>query len=140
MGKVSAAEPAVVLERPDAAWAGVFTGEGFDPVDGANRVAALTRAVDAVYGAVREGEATLAVGVAAFGHGWGSVHGMRTDKARRGEGLAARVLTGLARAAGERGTPQMFLQVEEANAAARSLYARAGFSTAWRYFYWSRKG
>lgn len=142
MAQVSAtqggAEPAEVLASPDAAWAGVFTGEGFDPVDGANRVAALTRSPDAVYGAVREGEATLAVGVAAFGHGWGSVHGMRTDKARRGEGLAARVLTGLARAANERGIARVFLQVEEANAPARALYARAGFTTAWRYLYWSR--
>jgi ribosomal protein S18 acetylase RimI-like enzyme len=32
----------------------------------------------------------------------------------------------------------MFLQVEEENAGARSLYRRAGFTKAWRYFYWSR--
>lgn len=140
MRRVTGAEPAALLAKPDDGWAAVFTGEGFDPVDGANRVAALTRSPDAVYGVVREGERTLAVGVAAFGHGWASVHGMRTDRTRRGEELAARVLAGLAEAAAERGIARVFLQVEEGNAPARSLYARAGFTPAWRYFYWSRKG
>jgi ribosomal protein S18 acetylase RimI-like enzyme len=130
--------PADVLAAPDAGWAGVFTGQGFDPVDGANRVRALTRSPEAVYGAVREGDATLAVGAAAFGEGWMSVHGMRTAKDRRGEGLAGRVLAGLAGAAAQRGVERVFLQVEEGNTPARSLYRRAGFSPAWRYFYWSK--
>lgn len=138
MRAVSGAPPAEVLERPDAGWAKVFTGEGFDPVDGANRVAALTRSPDAAYGAVREGQETLAVGAAAFGHGWASVHGMRTARDRRGEGLAGRVLAGLAEAAQARGIDKVFLQVEEANAPARALYRRAGFERVWRYFYWSR--
>jgi ribosomal protein S18 acetylase RimI-like enzyme len=139
-GMIAAArgEAAAIAGVPDANWASVFTSEGFDPADGANRVAALTRSPDAVYGGVSEGERMLAVGVAAFGHGWASVHGMRTDKARRGEGLAGRVLAGLAGAAQSRGIDQMFLQVEEENAGARSLYRRAGFAKVWRYFYWSR--
>lgn len=139
MRAVTQGAPADILERPDAAWAGVFTSEGFDPIDGANRVAALTRSPDAAYGAVREDGRTLAVGVAAFGQGWASVHGMRTDKARRGEGLAGRVLAGLAEAATARGVGRVFLQVEEGNAPARALYRRAGFERAWRYFYWSRR-
>jgi ribosomal protein S18 acetylase RimI-like enzyme len=139
-GMIAAArgEPAGVSDQPDAGWAGVFTSEGFDPIDGANRVAALTRSPDAVYGAIREGGATLAVGVAAFGAGWASVHGMRTQAARRGEGLAGRVLAGLAKAAQARGIDRIFLQVEEGNHGARSLYRRAGFAPTWRYFYWSR--
>lgn len=139
-GMIAAArgEPAAVASAPDAGWARVFTSEGFDPADGASRVAALTRSPDAVYGGVAEGDLTLAVGVAAFGHGWASVHGMRTDKARRGEGLAGRVLAGLAHAAQARGIEQVFLQVEEGNEGARSLYRRCGFQRAWRYFYWSR--
>lgn len=139
-GMIAAARggPACVSQAPDAGWASVFTSEGFDETDGRNRVAALTRSPDAVYGAIAEGERTLAVGVAAFGHGWASVHGMRTDQARRGEGLAGRVLSGLANAAQSRGVEQVFLQVEEANTGARCLYRRAGFTQAWRYFYWSR--
>lgn len=131
-------EPAAVTDAPGAGWADVFTSEGFDPADGANRVAALTRSPDAVYGGISDGGRTIAVGVAAFGHGWASVHGMRTDQARRGEGLAGRILAGLGGAAQARGIGQVFLQVEEGNTGARSLYRRAGFSHAWRYFYWSR--
>lgn len=139
-GMIAAArgEPAAVAAAPDAGWARVFTSEGFDPTDGASRVAALTRSPDAVYGGLAEDGHTLAVGVAAFGHGWASVHGMRTDKARRGEGLAGRVLAGLAHAAQARGIEQVFLQVEEANEGARSLYRRCGFQRAWRYLYWSK--
>jgi ribosomal protein S18 acetylase RimI-like enzyme len=139
-GMIAAArgEPAAVASAPDAGWAAVFTSEGFDAADGANRVAALTRSPDAIYGGVSDRERTIAVGVAAFGHGWASIHGMRTDKARRGEGLAGRVLAGLAREAQVRGNDRVFLQVEEGNHGARSLYRRAGFESAWRYFYWSR--
>ena len=138
MRAVSGAAPAVLANRPDAGWQAVFLGEGFDPVDGAHRVQALGRAPDALYASVREGGETLAVGMAAFGHGWASVHGMRTARARRGEGLAARVLAGLALASLERGLARLFLQVEEDNAAARSLYLRAGFTPAWCYAYWAQ--
>lgn len=138
LARFTSSPPADLLERPDAGWAAVFTGEGFDPRDGADRVAALSRSPEAAYGAVREGDVTLAVGAVAFGHGWASVHGMRTARARRGEGLAGRVLTALGAAAQARGVERMFLQVEEANHGARSLYRRAGFEARWRYFYWSR--
>ncbi|MDF2901044.1 MAG: GCN5-related N-acetyltransferase [Phenylobacterium sp.] len=140
IGMIAAArgEAASTADAPAANWASVFTSEGFDPADGANRVAALTRSPDAVYAGISESERMLAAGVAAFGHGWASVHGMRTDQARRGEGLAGRVLSGLAGAAQLRGIDRVFLQVEEGNTGARSLYRRAGFTKAWRYFYWSR--
>lgn len=130
--------PAEIAERPDDAWAAVFLGEGFDPVDGAYRVKALSRSPGARFGMVRDGDKTIAVGCGSFGHGWASVHGMRTDLSRRGEGLAGRVLVGLAGEAMSRGIDRAFLQVEEKNAPARSLYRRAGFTPAWRYFYWSK--
>lgn len=136
---VTSAEPAQVSDRPDEAWAAVFLGEGFDPVDGAYRVKALSRSPGAAYGAVREGTRALAVGAGSYSHGWVSFHGMRTDAAHRGKGLAGRVLAGLAATATERGVDLAFLQVEEKNAPARALYRRAGFTPAWRYHYWSRK-
>lgn len=132
------ARPAETNSRPDEAWRAVFLGEGFDQVDGAFRAKALTRGQDAVYAQVRDGGRTVAVGVAAFSFGWASVHGMRTEKARRGEGLAGRVLAGLAQAALARGVERVFLQVEEANAPARALYRRAGLAPRWRYHYWRR--
>jgi ribosomal protein S18 acetylase RimI-like enzyme len=126
--------------RLDDAWAALFlSGGGVDPADGASRVRALSRAPDSRYASVRdEGGRTLACGTVAFGHGWASVHGMRTDAAYRGQGLAGRVLAGIAQGLIAEGFERVFLQVEEHNAAAQSLYRRAGFETAWRYRYWSR--
>ncbi|MDB5499182.1 MAG: acetyltransferase, family [Phenylobacterium sp.] len=124
-----------VLNKPDDAWGAVFLGEGFDPADGAHRVAALTCSPDAVYGAAGEGGETQAVGVMSFGARWAGIHGMRTAPAHRGKGLASAILAALGRAAQARGVSQVFLQVEEANPA-RAIYRRAGFMPVWRYHYW----
>ncbi|AMM24718.1 GNAT family N-acetyltransferase [Variovorax sp. PAMC 28711] len=136
MRRVSESASATVDPAADDAWAALFLGEGVDPVDGASRVASLRRAIDARYVSVRDGGRAVACGMLAFGHGWASVHGMRTDMAERGRGLAGRVLATMAEVARARGVERVFLQVEENNAAARSLYRRASFSDAWRYRYW----
>ncbi len=138
MRQVSTQTPAETASSPDEAWAALFLGEGFDPVDGASRVKTLSRARDSLYASVRENGRTVAAGAAAFGHGWSSVHGMRTDQAYRGRGLAGRVLAGLADAAIHKGMARTFLQVEDGNASALALYRRAGFETAWCYEYWRR--
>jgi GNAT superfamily N-acetyltransferase len=126
---------ATILDRPTDAWAAVFLGEGFDPADGAHRVAALTRSPAAIYGAAGEDGEVGAVGVMSFGHGWAGIHGMRTSPAHRGKGLASSILATLGREAQARGVERVFLQVEEANPA-RNIYRRAGFTPAWRYHYW----
>jgi N-acetylglutamate synthase len=136
MRKVTNQAPAQVSTAPDAGWASVFLGEGFDPVDGASRVKLLTQAPGSVFASVRQGDDTIAAGAGAFSHSWASVHGMRTAAAQRGQGLAGRVLAGLADTALQRGITQVFLQVEENNAAARALYQRAGFTPMWKYVYW----
>jgi ribosomal protein S18 acetylase RimI-like enzyme len=138
--KVSSGSPAEIQTRPGEGWAQVFLGEGFDPVDGASRVEILSRAPGSLYASVREQGETVAAGAAAFGHGWASVHGMRTASGCRGRGLAGRVLASLAAAALRKGYDRMFLQVEAHNAAAQSLYRRAGFQPAWTYAYWLRSG
>ncbi|WP_395057272.1 GNAT family N-acetyltransferase [Polaromonas sp.] len=130
--------PADIATTPDAAWAALFLGEGGDPVDGASRVAALSRAPGSLYASVRENGHTIAAGSAAFSHGWVSVHGMRTAPAWRGRGMAGRILAALADAAAARGLERCFLQVEAGNTAAQALYRRAGFQTAWTYEYWRR--
>jgi N-acetylglutamate synthase len=124
-----------ILDHPSDAWGAVFLGEGFDPADGASRVAALTRSPDAVYGATGEDGQVSAVGVMSFGYGWAGIHGMRTAPAYRGKGFASAILATLGRAAQARGVEHVFLQVEEANPA-RAIYRRAGFTPAWRYHYW----
>ncbi|THD75296.1 MAG: GNAT family N-acetyltransferase [Phenylobacterium sp.] len=130
-------QPGEVVAAPDAGWIAAFSGEGFDRAESAARVRNLSRSPDALFGAVREGDRTLAVGVITFGGGWAGIHGMRTAPDRRKEGLASRVLSALGRAAATRGVERVFLQVKEDNPA-RSLYRKAGFELAWRYQYWAR--
>lgn len=137
---VSSDLPAETAARPDEGWASVFVGEGFDAVDGASRVATLARAPGALFASIREEGLTIAAGMGAFSHGWGSVHGMRTAQQQRGRGLAGRIIATLAEAAHARGCERMFLQVEAHNIAALSLYRRARFETVWAYDYWKKSG
>jgi ribosomal protein S18 acetylase RimI-like enzyme len=127
---------AVITEAPTEAWRAVYLGEGFDLVDGAHRIAALSRSNYVIYASIVENGVPVASGTAAFSQGWASIHGMRTALSHRGRGLAGNILHSLANAALERGLHRVFLQVEEDNSAARALYQRAGFTTAWRYHYW----
>lgn len=133
------AVPVEVADRPGPDWEQVFLGEGFDPRDGASRLAILRRGRDSVFASVHEAGRTIAVGSACFSGGWCGVHGMRTLPAHRGRGLAGGVLSALAEAARRRGVERCFLQVEQGNAVARSLYAGRGFSTAWSYGYWKQQ-
>jgi len=127
----------VILQAsPDAVWAGAFLGTGFDPVDGASRIAILGRAQGAVFASVRRGSHAVAVGVAWFAHGWMGVHGMRTAPPSRGRGFAPQILAALGFESARRGVGRIFLQVEQPNVAAQPLYTRAGFTTARSYEYW----
>jgi len=137
MRQVATQPVADISDAPDAAWAALFLGEGFDPVDGASRVKSLSRAQGSVYASLRESGQTVAAGAGSYSNGWASVHGMRTDQAHRGRGLAGRVLAALADEAARRDLDRTFLQVEANNLAAQALYRRAGFTTAWAYEYWS---
>ena len=133
------AQPRVLLSpTPDAHWASVFLGEGFDPVDGASRVKLLSRAPQALFASIREQGATIAGGMMSFSDGWASVHGMRTALAWRRRGLAERVLLAMAAQALAKGYQRVFLQVEAANTAALSVYVRLGFREAWTYRYWQQ--
>jgi predicted GNAT family acetyltransferase len=125
-----------IATQPDEAWTRVFLGEGLDPVDGASRVATLTRAKGSLFAGIRDGDEVIAGGVLAFGHGWASIHGMRTALAHRGKGLATQVLAALAREAMKCNHDRIVLQVEVANDTATRVYRRCGFERAWTYAYW----
>jgi N-acetylglutamate synthase len=117
-------------------WDSLFLGPGFDPVDATSRLGILRRAKSSMFASVHVDGQLAAVGSACFSHGWASVHGMRTAQAFRGRGLAGSILARFAQEAIARGTTRVFLQVEEANLGAQSLYRRAGFASAWAYQYW----
>ena len=121
---------------PDASWMAMFLGEGLDPVDGASRSKALSRAEGTLFASLREGGQTLACGAASYAQGWLSMHGLRTAASQRGRGLAGRLIRAMALEAQHRGITRAFLQVDGSNAPALALYRRAGMSTAWSYAYW----
>jgi ribosomal protein S18 acetylase RimI-like enzyme len=127
---------ATVTARPTQDWSAVYLSEGFDAVDGAHRVAALSRSSCIVYAAMSDAHGPAAAGTASFGHGWAGLHGMRTAVRCRGRGLAGQLLGALAQDSIAREIDRIFLQVDEGNTAALALYQRAGFVTAWRYHYW----
>ena len=127
-----------VAAAPGPEWEQVFLGEGFDPVDGASRLGILRRGTRTLFAGLRIDGRTVAVGAACLSHGWCGLHGMRTLPAWRGRGFAGAILAALGQAARERGLEQCFLQVEAANATARSLYAARGLRTAWTYQYWKK--
>jgi ribosomal protein S18 acetylase RimI-like enzyme len=133
------ASPATAVTlKPTSAWSDVYLAEGFDPVDGAHRVQALSRSPHVVYASAADAIGPAAAGTASFSHGWAGIHGMRTAPRSRGRGMAGDILAALAKESVSRGIDRVFLQVDEGNAAALALYRRAGFATAWRYHYWRR--
>nr|WP_301334698.1 GNAT family N-acetyltransferase [Variovorax dokdonensis] len=125
-------------DAPDEGWARVFLGPGFDPVDAASRVKSLSRGSGNRFASARLEGRTVAVGALSVAPQWAGVHGLRTEQALRGQGLAGRILRAMAFEAVRSGVPRIFLQVEEGNAPALALYRRAGFDLAWRYRYWAR--
>ncbi len=132
--------PAKVSPSPSPAWSQVYLGEGFDPVDGASRVKALSRATGSLYAHSVDSHANpadmVATGVGSYGHGWLGIHGMRTLGTNRKQGHASRILRALALQAQARALPSAYLQVDEGNRAALRLYESLGFTIAWRYVYW----
>ena len=81
---------------------------------------------------------SVALGFAVADKGWTGIFGMGTRPESRRQGAATAVLHTLAQWAVEQGAPRLYLQVEEDNDAARTLYERAGFVDTYRYHYRSR--
>jgi N-acetylglutamate synthase len=137
--EASSGPAADISTLADEEWASVFLGAGFDPIDGASRVQTLRRARGSLFARIRgEDGRTVAAGVLALGHGWASIHGMRTAQSQQGRGLATRVVSTLARVALDKGFERIVLQVEAGNLTAQRLYARCGFETVWAYEYWKK--
>jgi ribosomal protein S18 acetylase RimI-like enzyme len=124
--------------QPTKAWASVYTSGDFDPVDGANRVRALSRGKCLVYASLSDASGEIAAGTASFSQGWASLHGLRTVAHARGKGCASAVIAALGHESRKKKVERCFLQVEEGNAPAINLYRSLGFQTAWLYHYWRR--
>jgi ribosomal protein S18 acetylase RimI-like enzyme len=88
------------------------------------------------FASVRDpGGEIAAVGLTIVAPPLAGVFSMLTLPEQRRRGLADAVLGASAHFALARGATRLYLQVEIENAAARALYARAGFAEAYRYHY-----
>jgi ribosomal protein S18 acetylase RimI-like enzyme len=119
-------------------WKAVYLSEGFDSLDGANRIRALSRSACLIYAHIADDSGPIAAGTASFSQGWASLHGLRTIANMRGKGCAQAIIATLGKVAISRKIERCFLQVEEHNTMAIQLYSHLGFQTAWRYHYWRK--
>jgi N-acetylglutamate synthase len=87
------------------------------------------------YASVELGGETVAVGRAVAEDGWAGIFNMATRPEARGKGAAGAVIAALADWAAVNDTPQLYLQVEHENEAALRLYARAGFTELFPFYF-----
>ena len=127
-----------LTQQPTEEWKAVYLSEDFDPVDGANRVLALSRSNCLIYAHLIDDSGPIAAGTASFSQGLVGLHGFRTITRMRGRGCATALIAALGRVAVSKRIQRCFLQVEEENAPAIHLYGSLGFQTTWRYHYWRK--
>ena len=138
----------VLSPAPTPAWQQVYLGPGFDAADGASRVAILARGHHTTYAvayAMNDAAQTNPIAAGALSiflqpglPQLASFHGMRTAASRRKQGIASAIVREFAQTVHSQGIKQWFLQVEQGNSQAQSVYAKLGFSTAWVYEYWRK--
>jgi len=87
------------------------------------------------FAALREGGDAAAIGMAVADGTWLGLFEIGTIPTRRHRGLATAVIAQLLAWGYGSGARSAYLQVMEANAPARALYARLGFTEAYRYWY-----
>lgn len=129
------AGPAVrIAAAPDEDWLAQYhyRGQALAPIARQLLLSAPWQA----FASVREDGQTIAIGRVAAAGGWAGLTAIETDPAHRRRGLARRVTAALAAAAaGHGGVTGLYLQAEDANTAARTLYAGMGFAEHHRYHY-----
>jgi GNAT superfamily N-acetyltransferase len=77
----------------------------------------------------------VGIGRVAADSGWTGVFSMATIPKMRRRGIARQVLSAMASWADTQNAPQLYLQVEQSNEAARRLYEAAGFRQVATYHY-----
>jgi GNAT superfamily N-acetyltransferase len=77
----------------------------------------------------------VGAGLAVCEGGWAGIFGMATQPSARRRGVARSLLHAFADWSATQGATQLYLQVEEDNMPARTLYASAGFAPSHRYHF-----
>ena len=122
-------------EQPTRAWLDTCW-----PAERADQRAALEQIAARVpaprtFGLARLDGAAAGAALAVAGRGWVGLTAVHTLPAQRRRGVAQRLLGVLTGWAVAQAAPQLYLQVEADNDAARRLYAGLGFTEAYRYHY-----
>jgi ribosomal protein S18 acetylase RimI-like enzyme len=94
--------------------------------------------VESGWASVEHEGQVVAVGVVGIERGWAGLHGIYVANAARGQGCARRLSEALLAHASVKGARRAWLQVEQTNDPAVSLYAQLGFRTAYAYRYRAR--
>lgn len=97
-------------------------------------------ALPGVYYAALESGTPIACGSMLTDGELAGIYGMVTAAAHRGRGIAAGIVSALLGAARKAGARAAYLQVSADNAAARSVYSKAGFRDCYAYWYRSAPG
>ena len=123
-----------VTAEPDEAWLARYHYRGQEELPPiALRV--LTSAPRQAFASIRDRDQAIAIGRVGAAAGWAGLTAIEVDPARRRRGLARAVTAALAAQPGAHRAGQLYLQVEDDNAAARTLYRRIGFTDHHGYHY-----
>ncbi|MFJ9741603.1 GNAT family N-acetyltransferase [Streptomyces sp. NPDC101166] len=127
------AEGVVLAREADEAWLARYQRKGVSEV-----ALKVLGAGPSVWFASLPGEAGVpaAVGRLVVDGRWAGFAAVEVDPTRRRQGLATRVMAALAGRALEEGASAAWLQVEDDNAGARSLYAGLGFGAHHAYHHY----
>ena len=126
----------VLLDAPDAAWLDRYRYRG-QPL-AAPGLALLRSAPRQVFAAVRDGDTTPAVARCSVASAWAGVTAVEVAPEHRRRGLARLLLAACAEWAWREGAGSTYVQVGEANEAAKRLYLSAGFEPHHTYTYLRR--
>ncbi|MCO5976769.1 GNAT family N-acetyltransferase [Ideonella oryzae] len=122
--------------RPWADWLAAFQSVSGKLGPGqATHLAMLQSITDACAPTVWPAHDPRSVGLAVRHQGWAGLFDVATAPDARRQGLARALCQQLLGWAAAQGAHHAYLQVVEANTAARTLYAQLGFVTAYRYWY-----
>jgi N-acetylglutamate synthase len=119
--------------EPDAGWLARYHYRGQDLP--AVALTVLTSAPWQAFGSVRTGGEAIAIGRVAGAGDWAGLTAIEVDPQHRRQGLGAAITTALAAQAAGRGFANLYLQVTDDNAAARTLYRRLGLTDHHGYHY-----
>lgn len=124
----------LVADAADCDFARLTREGSHSQADGDERLATLARVTASKDFFVAGGEAC---GASVATGDWAGIYVMRTAPSARRQGHGTRVLRAIAAWAGTQGAARLYLQVDEANAAGRALYARSGFREAYRVLHYA---